>query len=608
MNFNKKITGFYRQIAQAVSLCGNLMHLMWAAAPKFTALYSVMLLVSGLLPAASAWLIKIVVDRIELFSTNMSDVSGDFVFFFVLFVSSLALHFIVNPAFEAVRGSLSDQLTYHVDQLIMTSSGKLPDLFHFEHPSFYNRLEMIQNHTSLPENMLWLLSSVMRSLVSVVSLLVLLSQIDFVVPFALCFVAIPHLLAEYRHYRRSYDVLWNQVPESRRLGYFFRTLLDPQAIQELKTLGCERYFIKLYIRVFNGVIEEVQRMKLKHARLSVAFTVIHGAGLAVMYGYVFMIAIGGRITIGDIALYLFVVNSIQASFWMLTLMSGQLVELSLQLKNFKDFLNTEPAIKILPRRQSVKLTQPIRDVEFRNVYFRYADRETDVLKDVSFSIKQEETVALVGENGAGKSTVVKLLCRFYDPAEGDILINGISIHQYDVDDLRRHISCVFQDYSRFLLTIGENIGMGEVESISNLDKIKKAAEKGQVGSFIEGLPDKYDTFLGKQFQNGMDLSGGEWHKIAGARAFMRNAELLILDEPTASLDAEAEHAIFKRFQELSRGKATLLISHRFSTISMADRILVMEGGSIIEEGTHWDLMKHEGRYARLFRMQAEPYS
>jgi ATP-binding cassette subfamily B protein len=263
---------------------------------------------------------------------------------------------------------------------------------------------------------------------------------------------------------------------------------------------------------------------------------------------------------------------------------------------------------MLPIGERKKVSIPIQEgFELRDVSFRYPGSERLVLKGINLRIQAGQTIAFVGENGAGKTTLVKLLLRLYDPTNGEILLDGAPLPEYDIDDLRRHISAVFQDYACFHLTVRENIGMGDLDRMDDRDALVTAAQLGCADTFIARLPEGYETFLGKHFPGGVDLSGGEWQRIALARACMREAQILILDEPTAELDARAEYEVYQRFKALRQGKTTILISHRFSTVRMADHIMVIHEGQIIEGGTHEELMRLGGRYAELFTMQAERY-
>lgn len=309
-------------------------------------------------------------------------------------------------------------------------------------------------------------------------------------------------------------------------------------------------------------------------------------------------------TVGDISMFINSFERARGEISNILNRFNNLFEESLHFNDYLKFMGLKPKVIDSPLAKSL---DKIEVIEFKNVDFCYLPEEPLVLKSVSFKVNPEEKIALVGENGAGKTTIVKLLCRFYDVDKGEILINGENIRNYKIKDLRGQIGAIFQDFNRYELTAKENIGFGEVGKIGDTDKIKAAAQKAEAAEFIEKLPQGYDNYLGRRFEGGVDLSIGQWQKVALARAFFREASVLILDEPTASLDAESEYKIFKKFLDLVEGRIALLISHRFSTVKLADRIIVISKGEIKEQGSHQELMVKNGIYAKLFRLQAEAY-
>lgn len=598
------------QTKQLVRASGSIIYLAWKADAFLTIVFILLLILASTLPGLSALVVKYVVDQISYSIIDTNQVQEDgatyrHIFWGGIFIFSQVAYFIINPASEAIRTTLCDRLQRKVDQMIMETSASLPGLFYFETPKFYDRLQYLQRHTFLPETMLWIISASIRNFVTLIFILFLLFKIDWVIPLVLVVVSVPHLIVQLRHYKKSYDVMWSNVPESRKLDYYFQIMVDPKTIKEIKTLNIGKYFINRYSTGFDKILKTVRAVKIDHAHLTSKFALLSGIGLASMYVYVTYLVIRGDITPGDIALYFSAVTTVQETLWMFTLMSGRLSEVAFQYRDFMKFLNLKPVLAELEIHEHQK---PLSTIEFRNVHFSYPESATEILRGVSFTINAGETVALIGDNGAGKSTIVKLLCRFYDPTSGCILTNGVDLRQYEVDSWRNNISAIFQDFSRFSLTVRENIGIGKVEIVDDLALIKEAAEKGMATPLIAKLANGYSTLLGRQFAGGVDLSEGEWQKVAMARAFVRSdAGLLILDEPTSALDAEAEYSMYLRFKELTQGKITLLISHRLSTVKMADRIIVLDKGSIAEDGSHAELMAADGKYASMFKMQADRY-
>jgi ATP-binding cassette subfamily B protein len=327
----------------------------------------------------------------------------------------------------------------------------------------------------------------------------------------------------------------------------------------------------------------------------------------VTYLYVALQAIAGRLTLGDLTLYTTAAQSVQNSIQGILSGFSNMYEHNLYLSNLFELMATES--KLTAPSSPAPMPEPFRgEIRFDHVSFAYPEAKENALSDLSFTVSPGETLAIVGRNGAGKTTLFKLICRLYDPIEGRILIDGLDIRDYDPEALRSQIGAMFQDYVTYQATAAENIGLGNLSHVSDREAIERAGREGGADSLISTLPAGYDTALGKWFDSGVNLSGGEWQKVALARAFMRDARILLLDEPTSALDAQAEYELFERLRSLTRGKTAVYISHRFSTVRRADRILFLEHGRLVEQGTHEQLMRLNGRYARLFRLQASAYT
>jgi ATP-binding cassette subfamily B protein len=324
------------------------------------------------------------------------------------------------------------------------------------------------------------------------------------------------------------------------------------------------------------------------------------------YAWIILRTIGGLITLGDMTMFLSIFRQSQGSIRLLLDSLNRMYESNLFLDNLMTYLQLEPRL-VSPPGGRIAPEPILTGIEFRHVSFRYPGSDVDVLRDINLKIQPGERIALVGLNGAGKTTLIKLLTRLYDPTHGQVLLDGVDLREYDLKSLHQRFGVIFQDFVRYQFTVGENIGFGQVDALADLGRIKDAADRGGAASIIEDMPEGYDTMLGRRWEKGQELSGGQWQKIALARAFMRRAEVLVLDEPTSALDAEAEYEVFRRFGELVEGRIAVLISHRFSTVRMADRIAVLSAGRIIELGSHSELMQLDGAYARLFNLQAEGY-
>lgn len=397
-----------------------------------------------------------------------------------------------------------------------------------------------------------------------------------------------------------------QSPDRRRMAYFLDLLTKDTYNKEIKLFGLGDFFIARWREIANRFYHENRGLVLRRYLTGFAWGSLTTLVTSGTYLYVALQAVLGKLTLGDLTFYTQAVGQVQSSLGSILGGLSDMYENNLYLNNLYDFLDYTPTIQspASPRRLELPLKQGI---EFRNVSFTYPGKTEPALRDVNFKINPGEAIALVGQNGAGKTTVVKLLTRLYDPDEGQILIEGHDIREYDLESLHSAIGVIFQDYVTYFFSARENIGVGRLPDMDNTPMIETSAAKSGADTVVARLPKGYDTMLGRWFDEGYQLSGGEWQKVALARAFMRDAEILILDEPTASLDARAEYEIFAHMRELTQGKMAVFISHRFSTVRLADRIFVIENGTLTEMGSHEELIALDGTYAELFNLQAAAY-
>jgi ATP-binding cassette subfamily B protein len=376
----------------------------------------------------------------------------------------------------------------------------------------------------------------------------------------------------------------------------------------VKLFGLGGYFIERYRLIANAFYSSQRSQVVRRYMTGFGWGNLSTIAASLTYLYVALQAIAGRLTLGDLTLYTAAAQSVQGSIQGILSGFSGMYEHNLYLNNLLELMAVKPSMST--PEKPVKVPQPLRgEIRFEHVTFAYPGAEKNALTDLSFTVRPGETLAVVGRNGAGKTTLFKLICRLYDPSEGRILIDGIDIRDYEPDELRQQIGAMFQDYVDYQATAAENIGLGNVPEIADRDAVVSASQQAGSDELIAKLPAGYDTALGKWFDAGVNLSGGEWQKVALARAFMRSeAKVLLLDEPTSALDAQAEYDLFERLRSLTRGRTAVYISHRFSTVRRADRIVFLEHGRLVEEGTHEELMRLDGRYARLFRMQASAYT
>jgi ATP-binding cassette subfamily B protein len=417
---------------------------------------------------------------------------------------------------------------------------------------------------------------------------------------------VPAFLGESYFNDRSYALTRGQTPERRELDYMRYLGASDETAKEVKLFNLSGFLIDRFTTLSNKFYADNKKLSTKRATWGVFFALLGSAGYYTAYAVMITRTVQGILTIGTLA---FLAGSFRQLRSLLEGILSRFTSVSqgaIYLRDFFEFFEIEPKIKI--NANPVPFPNPIKQgFVFENVGFHYHNSENWANRHLSFALHAGEKLALVGENGAGKTTLVKLLARLYDPTEGRILLDGIDLREYDIMDLRRNTGIIFQDYLRYQMSFGQNIAVGNIDEQHNRPLIEQSAEKSLASALARRLPEQYDQALGRRFNNGIELSGGEWQKVALARAYMKEAQFLILDEPTSALDARAEYEVFQRFAELTKGKSAVLISHRFSTVRMADRILVLDKGQLIESGSHEELLQQNGRYAELFQLQAKGY-
>jgi ATP-binding cassette subfamily B protein len=498
---------------------------------------------------------------------------------------------------DLVANKTSVDLVHHAAKL---------DLYQFENPVFYDKLERARRQTSGRTVLLSQIFSQVQDILTLVSLaagLILYNPWLFLI---LIIAVIPSFLGETHFNEKSYSLTRSWTPERRELDYLRYLGSSAETAKEVKVFGLENYLADRFKKLSDGFYLANKKIAIKRAAWGYLLSAIGTLAYYGAYVSILLQTVGGAITIGTMA---FLSGSFQRMHGMLqTIMSrfSGIAESALYLQDLFDFFNIEPTI---PANESgKKIPQPIKSgITFENVGFKYPDNDFWALRNLSFSIQPGEKLALVGENGAGKTTLVKLLAGLYKPTEGRILIDGIDLTDYQLADLRANIGVIFQDYIRYEMTVSDNIAVGDITRLNDTVAIQNAASMSMATDVVSRLPHQFQQVLGKRFKDGTELSGGQWQKIALARAYMRDAQLIVLDEPTSALDARAEHEVFKRFTSLIEGKMAVLISHRFSTVRMADRILFLEKGRRVEYGNHSELLEMGGKYAELFQLQAQGY-
>ena len=582
-----------------------MLKIFWDSGPAVVVFGLVARLVASLLPLALLWIPKWILEGILHARATHQPVSPRFWWLVGAEFSVALLTSIMARAIDYSDSLLADKYTRYVSIQVMRHSAEL-DLIAYEDPAFYDRLERARVQAT---DRLGMIQAIGRLIQLVITTATLSAAIIGHSPWLMLLLVggvLPAFLGESHFAFLGYAKNFRQTPARRQLDYLRLVGGSKEAAKELKLFGLSGFLTKRFTRLSDEIYEENVKLSRRKLIAGGFLSTIATLGLYSAYLIVIWRTLTGVYTPGDWYLLTGAIlqtsNNIQQIFSTLSGVADQ----ALFLTDLLAFFEMQPTIRSKPG--ALAAPRPIvRGFEFRNVSFHYPGSTRLILNQLNFQLHPSERVALIGENGQGKTTIVKLITRLYDPTEGQVLLDGIDLREYSLEDLYRETGVIFQDFMRYEMTAAENIAVGRIEDLDNLPLLQAAAEKSLADQVIAKLEGGYGQMLGRRFEQGVDLSGGEWQKLALARAYLRNAQLLILDEPTAALDARSEFEVFQRFAELTAGKMALFISHRFSTVRMADRIVVLENGQIAEEGNHDSLTRLRGRYAEMFEMQAASY-
>ena len=605
----------WREKLAAMRHLPRLLRLVWETEPRYVIGVLLFRVLAALVPLAVLWIGKLIVDEVV---SGIGRYATDGVVEWRRIGWLLAAEFGValvaaaaSRAGALLESLLGDLFANRTSVRLMRHAAAL-DLEQLENADVYDKLERARRQTVGRISLFSLLLSTLQSLIT---LLTLAAALAVYVPWLLLLLVVavlPSLLGETHFASLGYSLLYSWTPQRRQLDYLRYIGASDISAKELKLFGLSDFLVGRYDRLSTEFYEANRRLAIRRSAVSVALNALGTVGYYGAYATIIYLTIishrspGGVFTIGVLTFLAASFRQSRDLIQVVLLSFAQVYEQSLYLDDLFGFFELTPTMPLAAAPRTVP--RPIRSgFVFENVGFRYAGSERWAIRGLSFGLSPGERIALVGENGAGKTTLAKLLVRLYDPTEGRVLLDGVDLREYDPESLRRHVGVIFQDFVRYDFVLRENIAVGSIERLDDEPWIHEAARRSLADTVAQRLEGGYDQMLGRRFERGADLSGGEWQKVALARAYMRDAQLLVLDEPTAALDARSEYEVFLRFSELTKGRMAVLISHRFSTVRMADRILVLQEGRLIEEGTHDALVAGGGLYAELFRLQAAGY-
>lgn len=585
--------------------------MIWDVSPVLTLWNVVLRVVQAAVPLAMLYVGKEIIDIVvqavsePKFAEGIRSISHPVWYWVGLEFGLAVANSLLSRAITLTDSLLGDLVNNDSSVRIIRHAATL-DLYQFEDATFYDKLERARTQTAGRTALMSMVLSQAQDLITVVFLAAGLTAFNPWLMLILCVAVIPSFIGETKFNRDSYSLTRSWTPERRELDYLRYIGASNETAKEIKIFGLEGFIADRFKVISDKYYKANRALALRRAAWGGLFSALGTASYYAAYVFIVGQTVLGIISIGTLTFLAGAFSRLQGLLQGIVSRFSRIAETALYLQDLFEFLELKPLSQ--SHSGARKVPRPIREgFRFENVGFQYPGSETWALRHLNFDLPPGQKLALVGENGAGKTTVVKLLANLYEPTEGRILLDGVDLREYDPDDLRREIGIIFQDYVRFMFTAAENIAIGNIPERQNRPRIEDAAEKSLADAVVEHLPKKYDQMLGKRFTGGIDLSGGQWQKVALARAYMREAQLVILDEPTAALDARAEHEVFLRFAELMQGKAAVLISHRFSTVRMADRILFLENGQLLELGSHEELLAKGGKYAELFRLQAKGY-
>jgi ATP-binding cassette, subfamily B, bacterial len=595
----------WRERLRALANVPPVMKIVGEAAPLAVASGIAVRVLAALAPVGMVYISKWIIDGIVQHTAHNAPLSPHFWWLVGLEFGLACLLAVLLRLSDFCDAVIADSFMHHSSLRIMSHASTL-DLTTYEDSALYDKMERARVQATDRVAMIQETGRLIQQFVAAIGFGVIIFGYSKLLMLALFVCILPGFLGETHFAFLTYWLSFQQTPRKRQLDYLRVLGGSRESAKELKLFGLSSFLVNRYGKISHALHDETVGLQRQKLFVGANLTLLGTIGYYASYAWAIYETINGRFTVGGLTVLTGAIaganSSIQSVFTSFSSIANQ----ALFLTDLLHFFDVKPQVASKP--DAIPAPRVIqRGFEFRNVSFAYPNSSRRVLNDVSFTLEPGQRIALVGENGQGKTTIVKLLTRLYDPTEGQILLDGVDLREYDLESLWKNIAVIFQDFTKYEMTVSENIAVGQIEDAANMFRIRSAATKSNAEKFIRRLPKGFEQMVGCKFDGGVDLSGGEWQKLAIARAYLRDAQLLVLDEPTAALDARSEHEVFERFAELTKGKMAMLISHRLSTVRMADRILVLENGNIAEEGHHDQLVANSGRYAQMFELQAANY-
>jgi ATP-binding cassette, subfamily B, bacterial len=605
MNERETFWTGWRERLSALRNVAPVLRIVWESGPAVVASGLVVRLFASLLPVLALTVTKFIIDRIVQVVSAHQPVPTSLWWLVAAEFGIALVGSALGRTTDYLDALLADRYVRHISIKVMNHAAEL-DMLAYENPVFYDRLERARVQATDRLGMIQSMGRLVQQVITAVSLSISILVFSPWLLLLLIGGILPAFLGESHFAFLGYATSFRQTRTRRELDYLRVLGGSREAAKELKLFGLKEFLVERFTRLSDQIYQENVNLARRRLIAGSFLSMIGTIGYFSAYVYVIWRTVTGGLTIGSLTFLTGAILQASGNIQQIFSTVSSIADQALFLTDLLAFFEMQPTIRSKPG--ALPAPRPIvRGFEFRNVSFQYPGNSRLILDGLDFRLEPGERVALIGENGEGKTTIVKLMTRLYDPVDGQILLDGVDLRAYDLEDLYREIGVIFQDFMRYEMTAAENIAVGQIDMLTRPAQLQMAAAKSMADEVIARLPRGFAQMLGRRFEGGVDLSGGEWQKVALARAYLRDAQVLILDEPTASLDARSEFEVFQRFAELTQGKTALFVSHRFSTVRMADRIVVLEKGRIIEDGSHQRLSSRGGRYAEMFEMQAASY-